>query len=372
MSFIERLNQVDEARFYEILNSTTPNKIQNILQGEYPTEEEFIALLSPVAGEYLEQMAQKSYHLTRNHFGQAIQVFAPLYISNYCNNSCTYCGYRAMSHITRHKLSLEEIESEAKAMAADGLRQVLVLTGSSRKESPVSYIRDAVMVLKKYIPMIGIEIYALDQDEYKTLVDAGVSYLTVYQETYNQIEYAAVHPRGLKRNFQYRLDAIERGTNAGMIGVNIGALLGLSKPRFEIYNLALHGAYLLEHYPGLELAFSLPRLRPTAGGFEQKYAIEDPFYVQMLLALRLFIPRAGLTLSTRESETFRNNLLPLGITKVSAGVKTSVGGYDHDEGSATEQFEINDHRSVSEVSTYLLKNGYQPVYKDWDQAFLAK
>jgi len=364
MSFYDELKEIEKINIKEVFNNVTDIQILRAIEKDFITEEDFLALISPRAEVFLEAIAQKSNKLTRQYFGKAIQMFTPLYISNYCENDCTYCGYRANSGMTRRQLSLYEIDKESKAIHETGMRQVLLLTGDSKKAS-TSYIIDAATILKKYFPMIGIEIKALNDAEYRMLNKAGVNYLTIYQETYDEENYKKYHKKGPKSDFKFRLGASERGAEANFTGINIGFLMGLSDTKRDAYYLAMHAKYLRKYYPDVELAISLPRLRPTKGGYEYEYIVEDKEYVQILMALRLFLPRVGITLSTRENDDFRGNLLPLGITKVSAGVKTSVGGYSEEKGS-TEQFEISDDRSVKEVHEYLLEKGFQPVFKDWD------
>lgn len=364
MSFYDELKEISKIDIEEVLDNVTDLQILKAIEKEFITEDDFLALISPRAEVFLEAIAQKANKLTRQYFGKAIQMFTPLYISNYCENDCTYCGYRANSGMTRRQLSLDEIDKEAKAIYDMGIRQILLLTGDSKKAS-ISYIVDAANILKKYFPMIGIEIKALTDAEYRMTNKAGVNYLTIYQETYDEENYKKYHKKGPKADFKFRLGASERGAKAGFIGLNIGFLMGLSNTKREAYYLAKHAKYLRTHFPDVELAISLPRLRPTKGGYQYDYIVNDKEYVQILMALRLFLPRVGITLSTRESDEFRGNLLPLGITKVSGGVKTSVGGYSENKGH-TEQFEISDVRTVKEVHDYLLEKGFQPVFKDWD------
>ncbi len=363
MSFYNVLKEIEQYNLEDRFKSVTKNDIKKILEKDFISKDDFIKLLSPTADFFLEEMAIKSQEITQRYFGNTIQLFSPLYVSNYCENDCSYCGYRANSGMKRKQLTLEEVEEEAKAIHKTGIRQVLILTGEARKSS-TEYVLSVADILKKYFPMLGIEIKALTLEEYKKMYNSDVKYLTIYQETYDEEDYKIYHKVGPKANFRFRIDAPERGAKAGFIGVSIGALLGLSDLKKEILALGMHGKYLREHFPELELSFSLPRLRPTKGGYEYKTIVTDRLYVQMLLALRLFHPRAGITLSTREKESFRENLLRLGVTKFSAGVKTSVGGYSQNN-DGTEQFNISDYRSVEDVSNFLLKRGKQPVFIDW-------
>lgn len=328
---------------------------------------DFLTLLSPQAANYLEAMAQKAHRLTVQHFGRTVLLFTPMYLSNYCGNQCVYCSFSSNHRLVRKKLTLDEVEEEAKSIAATGLRHILILTGESQKHSPVSYIEDCVKVLKKYFDSISIEIYPLTTEDYTRLVKAGVDGLTIYQEVYNEETYDQLHPRGPKKNYRFRLDAPERGCRAKMRGVNIGALLGLEDYRKEAFFTGLHASYLQNKYMDTEISVSIPRIRPNIGGFTPKFSVPDRSLVQIILAFRLFMPRMGITLSTRERAELRNNLVRLGITKMSAGVSTEVGGHTIKNSTGTGQFEISDNRSVAEIKEMLLQMGYQPVFKDWHQ-----
>ncbi len=373
MSFYELVKSYNGGNFFNQNNSNLG--IDKILKKEYLSDLDFWKLLQPEAENYLEEMAQKAYKITRHHFGKAIQIFSPLYISNYCENGCLYCGYRCDSGIKRKKLSENEIISNSKEIYKTGVRNILLLTGEAPIKTPLSYTIEAIKSIKNMFPMIGIEIHALTEEEYKEIHEVGVNYVTIYQETYHEDFYQKYHTKGPKKDYHFRLDAPERAAKVKMVGLNIGVLAGLAPLEKDIFFLGLHGHYLQKKYPDIEISFSLPRLRPTEGGFVYHQEIIDKKYLQMLLALKIWLPRAGVTLSTRESDSFRNNILPLGITKISAGVKTSVGGYSDDENNLinsktstenTEQFEISDIRSVKEISDYLKSHGFQPVFKDWE------
>lgn len=364
MSFYELYNKYKKFDFNSYFASLTQQQIVNIIAKEQLTQLDFLSLLSDTAGKCLEQMAQRSRQLTLQHFGKVILLYTPLYLSNYCVNQCVYCGFNAINKISRKKLSFEEVEDEARAIAASGLRHILILTGESREQSPVEYIRDCVKILRKYFTSISIEIYPLDTHEYAQLVDAGVDGFTIYQEVYNEEIYSTLHPKGPKRNYCYRLDAPQRACEAAMRSVNIGALLGLDDWKREAFFTGLHADYLQRRYADTEISVSLPRMRPHSGEFMPKSAVDDRSLVQILFALRLFMPRAGITISTRESAEFRDNLIGLGVTKMSAGSCTEVGG--HTPGNKTEgQFDISDERSVEQMKQVIYKSGYQPVFKDW-------
>jgi 2-iminoacetate synthase len=329
--------------------------------------EHFTALLSPEAETYLESMAQKSKELTLRYFGRTIQLYTPIYISNYCENRCAYCGFNAANKIDRKRLSLEDVEKEACAIASTGLRHILVLTGESRTMSPLSYIKDCVKILGKHFSSISVEIYALTGAEYAELVLCGVDGLTIYQETYDKEIYKSAHPSGPKSDYAFRLGAPERGARAGMRNVNIGILLGLGDWRKEALQLGFHAKYLQDKFPDVDIGVSLPRLKPHAGLFKAQYTVNDRAMVQMITAFRIFLPRLGISISTREEAAFRENLIPLGITRLSAGSSTYVGGHTAElinEGNLP-QFEISDKRTVSEIMAALNRKGYQPVLKDW-------
>jgi len=288
-------------------------------------------------------------------------------VSDYCENSCLYCSFSSRNRRRRKKLSLQEVDREAAFIARTGLQHILLLTGESKKESPVGYLRDCVQVLRRHFSSVAIEVYPLSGEDYAGLVAEGVDGLTLYQETYDESLYRVLHPAGPKRNFRYRLEAPERGAAARMRQVNIGALLGLADWRREILMVGLHARHLQDRFPDVEIGASVPRLRPFAGAFQGSCEVSDRNIVQMILALRLFLPRLGIALSTREDSRFRDSLIPLGITRMSAGSCTSVGGYTIPDGAedAFAQFEIADSRSIPEMMAQLREKGYDPVLKDW-------
>jgi len=324
----------------------------------------FRSLLSASAGSSLEEMASKANELTVRHFGRVIYLYTPLYLSNYCTNQCVYCGFNVKNNLRRRTLTVAEVENEGKLIAETGLRHILVLTGESRQESPVAYIADCVSRLRRYFSSISVEIYPLEASDYETLIKAGADGLTIYQEIYDPVVYDRVHIKGPKKNYQFRLNAPERACLAGMRTVNIGVLLGLGDWRKEVFALGLHARYLQDKYPSTEINVSFPRIRPTLGGFQPEFPVRDRDMVQMILALRLFLPRVGITVSTREKAGFRDNLIRLGVTRMSAGSCTEVGGR-LDGGGQDGQFDISDTRSVAEMKEAILKQGYQPVFKDW-------
>lgn len=327
----------------------------------------FLKALSPEACASMEEMAETSRQLTLKNFGRTMQLYTPMYLSNYCENNCLYCGFNSDNDIERKTLSFEEVKKEAAFISGMGIRHILILTGESRQASPVSYIKDCVKILKDYFSSISIEIYPVTEAEYSDLISEGVDGLTVYQEVYDEDIYKRMHPSGPKSDYRFRLDAPERGARSGMRNVNIGALLGLNDWRKEAFALGLHAKYLQDNFPEVEIGVSLPRIRPQVKGFKAAYDVTDKDMVQIILALRIFLPRLGISISTRETARLRECLIPLGITRMSAGSTTNVGGHTAKvcDGKHSSQFEISDDRTVEEIRAMLDKKGYQAVFKDW-------
>lgn len=366
MSFYNEIKRYAHFDFQAFFAGVTPNRVQAALAREKLSEQDFLALLSPTAAGSLEQMAAKAHQLTRQYFGHTIQLFIPLYISNFCANLCVYCGFHRGNAISRKKLSLAEIEVEAKAIAATGMRHLLLLTGEAPGVTPIDYLEDAVRLLKKYFASVAIEIFPLDEDDYHRLRLAGADGLTLYQEVYDEGRYSLVHQAGRKTDYRYRLDAPERGARAGLRMVNVGPLLGLGEVRSEVFFCGLHARYLDDTFLQTEISLSLPRMNPAEGNYQPEFSADDRSFVQFMTALRCFLPRAGITVSTRESAAFRDNLIRLGVTRFSAGSCTGVGGYGRRQDTGTPQFEITDERGVEEVVMAIRDAGYQPVFKDWD------
>ncbi len=366
MSFYNEIERYRNFDFQKFFDRVTPDRVEAVLKKEQLSELDFLALLSPVASGCLEQMARKAHRLTGQYFGHTIQLFIPLYISNFCSNECVYCGFHRGNKISRKKLSLAEIEDEAKAIAATGIRHILLLTGEAPGITPIDYLADSVRLLKRYFSSVAIEIYPLDEVEYRLLHLAGADGLTLFQEVYDEDRYKLVHKAGRKTDYRYRLDAPERGARAGLRMVNIGPLLGLGEVRSEMFFCGLHAKYLDDTFLETEVALSLPRMNPAEGNYQPEFEADDRAFVQFMTALRCFLPRAGITVSTRESAAFRDKLIRLGVTRFSAGSCTGVGGYGEGQETGTPQFEITDERSVDEVVQAIRDAGYQPVYKDWD------
>lgn len=343
----------------------TREEVSCALQKDSMSRRDFAALLSPAAQGMLEQMAQKAKRLTLRQFGNSVSLFTPLYIANYCVNHCVYCGYNCKNKITRAKLTFEEIDTELQNIARTGLREILLLTGESRYHSDPRYIAEAVRMAKKYFTTIGIEVYPLETREYKMLREAGADFVSVYQETYHTEKYDQVHLSGPKKDFAYRFNAQERAVLGGMRGVNFGALLGLDDFRRDAFAAGLHAALLQKKYPHAEIGFSVPRLRPFINHAENgPGAVHETQLLQVMLAFRLFLPYAGICISTRERPGFRDNVVGLCATKISAGVSTSVGGHD-EAAKGDSQFEISDPRSVEKIVEMLHSRGLQPVFTDY-------
>ena len=337
------------------------------------TIDDFKALLSPAAEPFLEQMAQRARLETSKHFGNTVYLFTPLYIANYCENYCVYCGFNCYNHIKRMKLTREQIEKEMKVIADSGMEEILLLTGESRSQSNVEYIGEACKLARKYFRMVGLEIYPVNTDEYKYLHECGADYVTVFQETYDTDKYEQLHLYGHKRVWPYRFDAQERALRGGMRGVAFSALLGLSDFRKDALASALHVYYLQRKYPHAEMSLSCPRLRPIINNDKiNPLDVHEKQLCQVLCAYRIFLPYVGITVSSRESAEFRNGIVKIAATKVSAGVSTGVGdheskysGKESDTAGGDEQFEIDDNRSLDKMYRDISDEGLQPVLNDY-------
>jgi len=367
MSFYACYTQYKDFPFDEYFANCSDNSVVDCLEKDSLSAEDLLTLLSPAAENFIEMMAQKAHALSLQHFGKAILLYTPLYIANYCENECLYCGFNVKNRIPRRFLRPDEIEKEARAVAVSGLQHILILCGESRSISSLSYIGQSLNILKKYFSSLSIEIYPLTTSEYRQLIDEGLDGLTLYQEVYDESSYKKMHRSGPKTDYHFRLDAPERALAASMRTVNIGALLGLEEFRKEAFFALLHAQYLQDRYPEAEVSISVPRLRPQVEDFKAPYEVSDKNLVQVITAARIFMPRLGITLSTRERACLRDNLIPLGITRMSAGSVTTVGGHTISEpyDKESSQFEIADRRSIQEIKKALLEKGYQPLLKDW-------
>lgn len=344
----------------------TASDVIRAIESDSCSLEDFKALLSPAAEPFLEQIARKARLETRKHFGNSAYFFTPIYISNYCENYCIYCGFNCHNKIKRAKLSMEEIHEEMKAIAETGLEEILILTGESRKASDVKYIGEACKIAKKYFKNIGIEVYPMNSDEYRYLRECGADYVTVFQETYNSDKYETLHLAGHKRIFPYRFNAQERALMGGMRGVAFAALLGLDDFRKDALGTGMHAYLIQRKYPWAEISISCPRLRPIINNASiNPKDVHEKQLLQIMCAYRLFLPFAGMTISTRERAEFRDNVVGLAATKISAGVSTGIGSHSESEDKGDAQFEIADSRGLEEIYESLKKRGIQPVMNDY-------
>ena len=351
----------------------TAKDVLAALEHETCSIEDFKALLSPAAEPFLEQMAQRARRETGKHFGNTVYLFTPLYIANYCENYCVYCGFNCYNHINRMKLSMEQIEKEMKVIADSGMEEILILTGESRSQSDVHYIGEACKLARKYFRMVGLEIYPVNTEEYRYLHECGADYVTVFQETYDADKYETLHLMGHKRVWPYRFEAQERALMGGMRGVAFSALLGLSDFRKDALASALHVYYLQRKYPFAEMSLSCPRLRPIINNDKiNPLDVHESQLCQVICAYRIFLPFVGITVSSRESASFRDGIVKIAATKVSAGVSTGIGdheskysGKEADGEQGDEQFEIDDDRSLEKMYQDIADEGLQPVLNDY-------
>lgn len=375
MEYIEGMEVLPDSNLMEQVLSAmkeydygqyTEKDVRYALNKDSRGMEEFAALLSPAADAFLEEMAEKATLETRKHFGNSVYLFTPLYISNYCENYCVYCGFNCHNKIKRAKLDIEGIEREMAAIAKTGLEEILLLTGESRKMSDVNYIGEACKIARKYFKMIGLEVYPMNSDEYAYLHQCGADYVTVFQETYNTDKYETLHLSGHKRIFPYRFYAQERALKGGMRGVAFAALLGLDDFRKDAFATGMHAYLLQRKYPHAEISFSCPRLRPIVNNDKiNPMNVHERQLLQVMTAYRLFMPFAGMTISTRERAGFRNHVIGMAATKISAGVSTGIGSHAKNENRGDDQFEIADERDVNQVIAAIKERDLQPVMNDY-------
>ena len=351
----------------------TARDVRAALSHDTCTVEDFKALLSPAAQPFLEQMAQRAQIETQKHFGNTVYIFTPLYIANYCENYCVYCGFNCYNKIRRLQLSYEQIEHEMKVIADSGMEEILILTGESKAKSDIKYIGEACKLARKYFKMVGLEVYPVNSEDYNYLHECGADYVTVFQETYDSDKYETLHLMGHKRVWPYRFESQERALMGGMRGVGFSALLGLSDFRKDALATALHVYYLQRKYPWAEMSISCPRLRPIINNDKiNPHDVHETQLCQIICAYRIFLPFAGITVSSRESASFRNGIAKIAATKVSAGVSTGIGDHEskytgENDGDAEgdEQFEINDSRSIDTMYKDMSSEGLQPVLNDY-------
>lgn len=380
MEYMEGMERISSGIMDKVLsevkafdyNKYNAEDVERAINSESCTIEGFKALLSPAAMPFLENMAQRAKAETSKHFGNTVYMFTPLYIANFCENYCIYCGFNCYNDINRKKLDMPEIEHEMKVIADSGIEEILILTGESRGMSGIGYIGEACKLARQYFRNVGLEIYPVNTDEYKYLHECGADYVTVFQETYEPDKYETLHLMGHKRVFPYRFDAQERAIMGGMRGVGLSALLGLSDFRKDAFATALHAYYLQRKYPHVEYSLSCPRLRPIINNDKiNPLDVHERQLCQVLCAYRIFLPYIGITVSSREQKHFRDGIVKIAATKVSAGVSTGIGDHESkyegwkDESAGDEQFEISDSRSFDEMYGDMSSEGLQPVLNDY-------
>ncbi|EGR2734400.1 2-iminoacetate synthase ThiH [Vibrio parahaemolyticus] len=373
MSFYDRFQQLDWDDISMSIYAKTAQDVERALAKPKRDLEDFKALISPAAEPYLEQMAKLSYSLTRKRFGNTMSLYIPLYLSNLCANACTYCGFSMENRIKRRTLNRDEVEAEIDAIKRMKFDSVLLVTGEHETKVGMKYFREMVPTIKQRFNYLAMEVQPLNQDEYAELKTLGLDAVMVYQETYHPKTYAQHHLRGNKMDFRYRLETPDRLAKAGIDKIGIGALIGLEEWRTDCFFAAAHLDYLERTYWQSRYSISFPRLRPCAGnapasGLQPKSVMTDKQLVQLICAYRLFNPEVELSLSTRESPQFRDNVLPLGITSMSAASKTQPGGYATEE-VELEQFEISDERSAASVEDMIKAKGFAPVWRDWHSVY---
>lgn len=373
MKYTEDMEAIDSDIMDQVIaemNAFDPDQyteadVRAALNADTCSVENFKALLSPAAMPFLEEIARKAQMETRKHFGNSVMIFTPLYIANYCENYCIYCGFNCHNKIKRAKLSAEEIEKEMKTIADSGLEEILILTGESPNMSDVKYIGEACKIARKYFKVVGLEVYPMDSKDYAYLHECGADFVTVFQETYNSEKYKTLHLGGRKRIFPYRFNAQERAIMGGIRGVGFAALLGLDDFRKDALATGMHAYLLQRKYPHAEIAFSCPRLRPIINNDKiNPKDVHEPQLLQIICAYRIFMPFASITISSRECARFRDNIVQIAATKISAGVNVGIGGHTGEE-KGDEQFEIDDGRTVDEIYHMIQENGMQPVMTDY-------
>ncbi|EGC9696781.1 2-iminoacetate synthase ThiH [Campylobacter coli] len=354
---------LDEIQNYDETKYST-KEVQEALNATHLSIENLKALLSSAAEDFIEELAFKSAKTKQKYFGNSISLFTPLYLSNYCNSKCVYCGFQKGNKIARAKLSEDEIHEEMQAIAKTGLQEILMLTGEGREFASVEYIAKACKIARQYFKVVGIEIYPMNEDEYKILHENGCDYVTIFQETYNPLKYSKIHLGGEKRIFPYRFNGQERALRAGMRGVAFAALLGIDDFRKDALATALHAYFLQKAYPHAEISISVPRLRPIINNAKiHPKDVSEKRLLQVLCAYRLFLPFAGITISSRERVGFRDEVVKLGATKMSAGVSVGIGEHKGEK-KGDGQFEISDERGVDEILTMLKNSNLQAVMSD--------
>lgn len=360
---------LDPSEWMPLVETSDRTAIERAIHCSEPTERELALLLSPLAAEYLEPMAQRAQAITRRHFGKTISLYTPLYLSNFCNGGCLYCGFAADRRAERNVLDEAELRKELAAIQQMKLQELVLLTGERMPEADLSYLRDCISITSEYVHNVNIEVFPMKEEEYRMLAEAGCTGVTLYQETYDPKVYDVMHRWGDKRDYFGRLDAPERALRGGIRTVGIGALLGLSNPRFDLLCVYRHATHLLKTYWQAGVSISFPRIQPQLGGFQPAFSVDERMLAQFVFALRICLPEAPLVLSTREPQLIRDGLAGVGISKMSVASKTTVGGYDDKAEESTGQFDISDERNIPEFCTMLRNKGLEPIFKNWDAAY---
>lgn len=369
MSFYELLQSWNWDEVAKRIEKITQEDVRRVLSKQKQNSlDDFLTLISPAASPFLEKMAGISRAVTRKRFGKTMQMYVPLYLSNYCSNSCVYCGFNRKNKQERKILSMEEIRQEVEVIKSMGYQHVLLVTGEAPSKAGMEYFQKVLDLIRSDFSQISMEIQPLDQKEYESLIKKGLNSVYVYQETYHERQYSKYHPAGKKADYKYRLETPDRLGKAGIYKIGLGSLIGLEDWRTEAFFLAMHLEYLEKKYWKSRFSVSFPRLRPHSGGYEPNVVMSDRELVQLITAYRLFNDNLDLSLSTRESAHFRNHALQLGITSISAGSRTDPGGYSAVK-KELKQFEINDDRTPEEVAAMVKSQGYEAVWKDWDSAY---
>jgi 2-iminoacetate synthase len=363
---------LDPSQWRDLTEPADQPAVDRALTAEQSGIREFAALLSPAAGGILEALAQRAQALTRRHFGRTIALYAPLYLSNYCCSGCTYCGFASNREVSRHKLTPNELEAELTALKEMGLEEVLLLTGERNAVANYEYVRDCVAQAASHFHSVTVEVFPMSEEEYHGLAAAGCTGMTLYQETYDPVQYERLHLWGPKRDYAWRLDAPARALAGGIRTVGLGALLGLGDPFPDILCLYRHASYLRQRFWKGGVSISFPRVRPQTGGYTPDFFVDEKLLAQIIFAFRICLPDVPLTLSTRESPRFRDGIAGVGISKMSVASRTTVGGYREGAALSSGQFEVNDDRDVGSFCAMLHRKGLQAVFKNWDAVYREK
>ena len=376
MTFFDEIAKYDRAEVTRKIYSTTDKEVEQALAAAPNVSiDQFMALISPAADKYLEEMAQISADITLRRFGNTMQLYAPLYLSNFCTNKCAYCGFSSGNKIKRAILSDEEIIAEAEALTKYPFKHILLVTGESPRKAGVEYLSNSIEIMSRYFEQVSLEVQPLERDEYSQLIDKGLHSVYIYQETYDKDRYPLYHLAGKKRDYRFRLETPDRLGEAGIYKTGLANLIGLEEWRTEAFFTALHLGYLSSKYWRTKYSIAFPRLRPFTGddAFAANYETSERNLLQMICAYRLLSEDVELSLSTRESAYFRDNVMRLGITTMSAGSKTTPGGYsNYEQSKELEQFEVNDDRGIYDVSKAIQDAGLEPVWKDWDRSLFKR